>query len=97
MLNHTCPHSSSASCAQGARLVRASKLKAIFLFVAPPSTEELERRLRGRGTETDEAIALRMKNAKDEIARWALLLLRMQERQSAGCTVLGVPSRTRPS
>ena len=56
---------------QGARLVRASKLKAIFVFVAPPSTEELERRLRGRGTESDEQVALRMKAAKAEIARWA--------------------------
>ena len=54
---------------QGARLVRGSKLNAIFVFIAPPSTEELERRLRGRGTETDEAIALRMQNARTEIAR----------------------------
>jgi hypothetical protein len=56
---------------QGARLVRASKLKAIFVFIAPPSTEELERRLRGRGTESDEAVALRMQNARAEIARCA--------------------------
>ena len=58
---------------QGARLVRGSKLKAIFVFVAPPSTEELERRLRGRGTETDEQVALRMKAAKAEIARWGTM------------------------
>ena len=54
---------------QGARLVRRSKLKAIFVFIAPPSTEELEKRLRGRGTESDEAITERMRNAKEEIAR----------------------------
>ena len=54
---------------QGARLVRKSKLRAIFVFVAPPSTEELERRLRGRGTETEEQVDARMKTAKEEIAR----------------------------
>ena len=64
---------------QGARLVRRSKLNAIFVFIAPPSTEELERRLRGRGTESDEAVALRMKNAKDEIARWRILHTRPRE------------------
>lgn len=56
---------------QGARLVRRSGLKAIFVFVAPPSSEELERRLRGRGTEADEQIAERLAAAKQEIARHA--------------------------
>ncbi|KAK9830639.1 hypothetical protein WJX81_008303 [Elliptochloris bilobata] len=53
---------------QGARLVRRSGLKAIFVFVAPPNSEELERRLRGRGTETDEQVAERLAAAKQEIA-----------------------------
>lgn len=56
---------------QGARLVRRSGLRAVFVFVAPPSSEELERRLRGRGTESEEQIAERLATAKEEIARRA--------------------------
>ena len=48
--------------------VRKSKLKAIFVFVAPPSTEALEQRLRGRKTETSEQIEERMAAAREEIA-----------------------------
>lgn len=48
--------------------VRKSKLKAIFVFVAPPSTEALEQRLHGRNTETTEQIAERMAAAREEIA-----------------------------
>ena len=50
------------------RQVRKSKLKAIFVFVAPPSTEALEQRLRGRNTETPEQIEERMAAAREEIA-----------------------------
>ncbi len=56
---------------QGARLVRKAKVPAIFVFVAPPSLEELERRLRGRGTESEEQVTKRLAAAKDEINRWA--------------------------
>ncbi|KAK9154891.1 hypothetical protein Sjap_002371 [Stephania japonica] len=52
---------------QGARLVRASPLDAVFIFVCPPSFEELEKRLRGRGTEAEEHIQKRLKNAKAEL------------------------------
>ncbi|XP_042024964.1 guanylate kinase 2-like isoform X2 [Salvia splendens] len=52
---------------QGARLVRASSLEAIFIFICPPSFEELEKRLRARGTETEEQIQKRLRNAKAEI------------------------------
>jgi guanylate kinase len=52
---------------QGARSVRASSLEAIFIFVCPPSFEELEKRLRARGTETEEQIQKRLKNAKAEL------------------------------
>lgn len=60
---------------QGARLVRKSDLKAIFVFVAPPSEEELLKRLRGRGTETEESMATRLANAKIEMERLAMALL----------------------
>ncbi|KAM4079544.1 hypothetical protein ACJW30_09G124100 [Castanea mollissima] len=52
---------------QGARSVRASSLEAIFIFVSPPSMEELEKRLRARGTETEEQILKRLRNARAEM------------------------------
>ena len=52
---------------QGARLVRASGLQAVFVFVAPPSEEELLSRLRGRGTESEDVIAKRLGNARREM------------------------------
>lgn len=54
---------------QGARAVRKSGLRAIFVFVAPPSLEDLVNRLTTRGTETAEQITRRLKNAKLEIER----------------------------
>lgn len=53
---------------QGAKQVRASFPQAIHVFVLPPSFEELEARLRGRKTETEAQIALRLRNARDELA-----------------------------
>ena len=60
---------------QGATLVRACEDPEIQtaltdLFVMPPSNGELRARLTGRGTDTDDIIALRMKNALDEIEHW---------------------------
>ncbi|GAV57290.1 Guanylate_kin domain-containing protein [Cephalotus follicularis] len=52
---------------QGARSVRASSLEAIFIFICPPSMMELENRLRSRGTETEEQIQKRLRNAKAEM------------------------------
>ena len=39
---------------------------AVTIFVAPPSAAELKKRLEGRGTETQEVIAGRMKRAQEE-------------------------------
>uniref|UniRef100_A0A7N0VKE5 guanylate kinase n=2 Tax=Kalanchoe fedtschenkoi TaxID=63787 RepID=A0A7N0VKE5_KALFE len=52
---------------QGARQVRASPLGATFIFIRPPSFAELENRLRARGTETEEQVQKRLRNAKAEI------------------------------
>ncbi|CAN4118457.1 unnamed protein product [Withania somnifera] len=52
---------------QGARSVRASALEAIFIFISPPSYEELEKRLRARATETEEQIQKRLRNARAEL------------------------------
>jgi guanylate kinase len=52
----------------GARQVRATYPAALRIFVAPPSFEELERRIRGRGTEEEEAIQRRLARARQELA-----------------------------
>jgi len=53
---------------QGARQVRASMPEALLVFLAPPSWDELVRRLVGRGTEAAEVIARRLETAKVELA-----------------------------
>jgi guanylate kinase len=53
---------------QGARQVRARMPEALFVFLKPPSWEELVRRLVGRGTETEEERNRRLETAKDELA-----------------------------
>lgn len=52
----------------GARKIQETFPTAIRIFILPPSVEELERRLRGRGTEAEEAIARRLERAKEELA-----------------------------
>ncbi|XP_047260882.1 guanylate kinase 1-like isoform X2 [Capsicum annuum] len=52
---------------QGARSVRARSLDAIFIFISPPSFEELEKRLRARATETEEQIQKRLRNARAKL------------------------------
>ena len=52
---------------QGARQIRARRRDARFVFLLPPSVEELERRLRGRGTDGDEEVARRLAIARQEL------------------------------
>ena len=54
---------------QGGFQVREKMPSAHLVFVEPPSLEVLESRLRGRGTETEEAIATRMEAARVELSR----------------------------
>ncbi|KAF8927646.1 P-loop containing nucleoside triphosphate hydrolase protein [Dissophora ornata] len=51
---------------QGVRRVRESGLPARYIFVRPKSLRTLEERLRGRGTETEEAIQKRLETARAE-------------------------------
>ncbi|HEB51160.1 MAG TPA: guanylate kinase [Desulfobulbus sp.] len=51
---------------QGAAQIRAT-WDPVTVFIAPPSLAELERRLRGRGTEAEETIALRLANGRREM------------------------------
>ena len=53
---------------QGARQVRATMPEAFFVFLAPPSWDELVRRLVGRGTEDEEERNRRLETAKVEMA-----------------------------
>jgi guanylate kinase len=52
---------------EGARQLRARRRDARFIFLLPPSRAELERRLRGRGTDSPEAIARRLAAVDDEL------------------------------
>lgn len=55
---------------QGARQVREAKPDCITIFILPPSRDELERRLRSRGTDTDEVIARRLRDALSDMSHW---------------------------
>lgn len=72
---------------QGARQVRTAKPDALLVFLSPPSWEELERRLRGRGTEDPRAVRLRLDRAREEMAAAAEfdhVLVNSSVRQVAG-------------
>lgn len=51
---------------KGAAIVKKKRPDATLIFIVPPSMEELERRLRGRGDTSEEQIALRLERAKWE-------------------------------
>ncbi|MUH00413.1 guanylate kinase [Scytonema sp. UIC 10036] len=53
---------------EGARQVRASFKGERSIFILPPSIEELEKRIRGRAQDSEEAIARRLRRAKEEIS-----------------------------
>ncbi len=52
---------------EGARQVRRSFPAGFQVLLQPPSFEELERRIRGRGTDSEEAIARRLARAREEL------------------------------
>lgn len=58
---------------QGGQQIRASGLGShvVSIFVLPPSLAELERRLRGRGQDSDQVIRGRMEKSLNEISHWA--------------------------
>lgn len=55
---------------QGASVVRALAPGAVSTFILPPSFEILRQRLRARGSETEDALALRLRNARSEVKRY---------------------------
>lgn len=64
---------------QGAAIINEDEsLDGISIFVAPPTLAELEKRLRGRGTDSDETVALRLHNAGKEmeaVSRYKYLVI----------------------
>lgn len=54
---------------QGALQVKKQMPEAVLIFICPPSLEDLEKRLRGRHTEEEEAIQKRLEAVKEELAR----------------------------
>jgi len=55
---------------QGAQQVRNVMPDCRSIFILPPSREELERRLRGRGTDTEEVIQRRLRDAVSDMSHW---------------------------
>jgi guanylate kinase len=53
---------------QGARQIRRTKPDCVSVFILPPSRPELERRLRGRGSDSAEVIERRLHNSREEIS-----------------------------
>jgi guanylate kinase len=56
---------------QGAAQLRASGVDGVFIFILPPSMDELRKRLEGRNTDSSAVIEQRMINASGEIAHAA--------------------------
>lgn len=55
---------------QGARQIRERMPDCLAIFILPPSADELERRLRGRSTDSDETIRRRLRDARDDMSHW---------------------------
>ncbi len=53
------------------QLKQSAREDLVSVFILPPSTAELERRLRGRAGDPEDVIAARMAKAADEISHWA--------------------------
>jgi guanylate kinase len=55
---------------QGAAQVRGALPECVSIFILPPSRPELERRLRGRGTDAEEVIQRRLRDAASDMTHW---------------------------
>lgn len=55
---------------QGARLVRKAMPESVSIFILPPSREELEKRLRGRSTDSAEVIQRRLRDSVGDMSHW---------------------------
>ena len=69
----------------GAANIRRMFPGATTVFLLPPSVEELERRLRGRGTETEDSIQERLATARQELAQQDKFTLKLVNDQVDTC------------
>ena len=69
----------------GAANIRRMYPGATTVFLLPPSKEELERRLRGRGTETEESIQERLATAKQELAQQDKFTVKLVNKEIGPC------------
>jgi guanylate kinase len=56
---------------QGARQIRRAMPECVSIFILPPSRAELERRLRGRGTDAEDVIQRRLRDAAGDMGHWS--------------------------
>ncbi|MZH46054.1 MAG: guanylate kinase [Nitrospinae bacterium] len=57
---------------QGVETLRKMNYKGVFILILPPSLEEMEARLRKRGTDSEESIQRRLKTGKEEIKKYKM-------------------------
>ncbi len=83
---------------QGAAWIRSRVRGAIFIFLLPPSTGELRRRLEDRATESAESLELRWENARQELAEqdWYDYRVVNDDVHRAAREILDIIERTRP-
>ena len=77
----------------GAMAVKAAFPEdSVTVFILPPSLEELERRLRGRNTETEEEITRRLSKASNEIEKQDSFQYKLvnDDVENAACRLLGI-------
>ena len=55
---------------QGAQQIRRAMPESVSIFILPPSRHELERRLRGRGTDSEDVIERRLRDAASDMTHW---------------------------
>ena len=83
---------------QGAMKVREKFPEGIYIFILPPSLAELERRIRGRDTETEEVLKKRLAAAIDEIEvgrlyKYVVMNDKVEDAVDAICAVLAAEKR----
>lgn len=83
---------------QGAMKVREKFPEGVFIFILPPSLAELERRIRGRDTETEEVLQKRLKAAVEEIEvgrlyKYVVINDEVKRAVAAVCAVLAAEKR----
>ena len=83
----------------GASQIRERVPGSVLIFIDPPSMEELERRLRGRGTETEERIRLRLETAEWELEQreWFDHVVVNDDLERASSQVAAIIEASRPA